>query len=144
MGKNEEKMGFFIACYEIGGDKPGAPLFKAHFGVYTPAKRVTGFGHITQTTNPPLDIETKLEGHYSYMSTMKDVHILVTAVGYPPIGLPPYGGMGPVIMHNVELHMVLNKDWKSGMANYKYLDAKGNWHNIDSAPVKSVPCKTLE
>ena len=136
------KTGLFPICYEIGGAMPGAPLFKASLMVYTPDERITGFGEITQTTNPPLDIKTKLEGNYTYMTVMpRNVHILITAQGYPPIHWPPGGGIGPVIPPNVELRMVVEENWQSGTANYKYLDGKGNWHDIKDAPVKAVPCQ---
>ena len=137
--------GLFLACYEIAGDKPGAPLFKVHLSVYTPAKTVTGHGQITQAINPPLDIATKLDGSYTYMTVMpRNVHILITAAGYPILHWPPWGGVGPVIPPNVELRMVLEEDWKSGTANYKYVDDNSNWHEIEGAPVKAVPCNTLQ
>jgi hypothetical protein len=136
-----KKTGLFPVCYEIGGDKPGAPLFKVSLLVYTPGKTVSGYGIITQATNPPLKIETKLNGDFTYMTVMpRIVHILVVATGYPDIHWPPHGGIGPVIPPKVHLRMVLKENWKSGTANYQYLDSKGNWHNIKNAPVKIVDC----
>lgn len=143
--KVETKTGLFIVSYEIGGEMPGAPLFKVNFSVYTPGETVHGMGHITQATNPPLDIATNLSGQYTYMCLMpKSCHILVTATGHPMIKWPQGGGIGPVIPPNVELRMVLNEDWKSGTANYKYMDSKGMWHEVTNAPVKIVPGNMLE
>ena len=140
MEPSNAKMGLFIVSYEIGGNMPGAPLFKVNFSVYTPGETVSGSGHITQTTNPPLDIGTNLYGQYTYMCVMpKSCHILITATGYPMIKWNPSWGIGPVIPSNTELKMVLTEDWKSGTANYKYMDSKGNWHEIKDAPVKMVP-----
>jgi hypothetical protein len=142
--KVETMTGLFIASYEIGGEMPGSPLFKVNFSVYTPGETVHGIGHITQTTNPPLDIATNLSGQYTYMCVMpKSCHILVTATGHPIIKWPQGGGIGPVIPPNVELRMVLNEDWKSGTANYKYMDSKGMWHEVTNAPVKIVPGNML-
>ena len=135
----------FIVCYEIGRDKLGAPLFRASFTVDTPSETLNGLGHITQAINPPLNISTKLDGSYTYMTVMpKLVHILVTASGYPLIDWPSHGGIGPVILPNVELRMVLNQDWKSGTANYRYRDGEGNWRSIKDAPVQFIACNTLE
>jgi len=144
-GDKGERVGFFIACYDIGGNLLGAPLLNVHLGVNTPAKTVTGLGHITKASiHPPLKMTTHLDGSYTYMTVMpRNVHILVTATGYPPIHWPPYGGVGPVISPNVDLQMVLKENWKSGTANYKYADHNGNWHNIKNAPVKSIPCNAL-
>lgn len=138
------KVGLFHVCYNIGGDKPGAPLFKVSLAVFTPHKTVSGLGHISQATRPPLDIATKLQGEYTYMCVMPKVcHILVTATGYPVIHWPHSGGVGPVIPHNVELRMVLSEDWKSGTANYKYIDSKGVWHEVTDAPVAFVECNSI-
>ena len=139
-----EKTGLFLACYEIATSRIGAPLLKLNLTVNTPEESVHGVGKITQTTNPPLNIATKLDGNFTYMTVMPNItHILVTASGYPIIHWPPGGGIGPVILPNVELRMVLNKDWKSGTANYKYIDDQGNWQSIDNAAVKLVSCPVL-
>ncbi|PKM45216.1 MAG: hypothetical protein CVV05_07560 [Gammaproteobacteria bacterium HGW-Gammaproteobacteria-1] len=145
MNKQVEAMtGLFIVSYEIGGEMPGAPLFKVNFSVYTPGETVSGMGHITQATNPPLDIATSLGGQYTYMCVMpKNCHILVTAIGHPMIKWPQGGGVGPVIPPNVELRMVLGEDWKSGTANYKYQDGKGSWHEVTDAPVRIVSGNAL-
>ena len=144
MEKSELKTGLFIVSYEIGGNMPGAPLFKINFSVYTPGETVSGIGHIIQTTNPPIDIGTNLHGQYTYMCVMpKTCHILITATGYPIIKWPQGGGIGPVIPPNTELRMVVSEDWKSGTANYKYIDSKGNWNEITDAPVKMVPGKPI-
>ncbi|MDY6855858.1 MAG: DUF1842 domain-containing protein [Thermodesulfobacteriota bacterium] len=144
MEKSEVKVGMFIVSYEIGRNMSGAPLFKINFSVYTPAKTVAGIGHITQTTNPPLDIATNLHGQYTYMCVMPQTcQILITATGYPIINWPQHGGVGPIIPPNIELRMVITEDWKSGTANYKYIDSNGIWQEITDAPVKVVPGKTI-
>jgi hypothetical protein len=143
--KTEVMTGLFIVSYDIGGNMPGAPLFKVNLSVFTPGETVHGIGHITQATNPPLDVATKLSGQYTYMCVMPEsCHILVTATGYPVIKWPQGGGVGPVIPPNVELRLVLSEDWKSGTANYKYRDGSGNWDEITNAPVKMVSANTLE
>lgn len=136
------KTGLFPICYEIGGDKPGAPLFKVSFLVYTPDEKISGFGEITQAVSPPLDIKTKLEGSYTYMTVIpRNVHILITATGYPPIHWPSHGGIGPVIPPNVDLRIVVGEDWQSGTANYKYQTGIDKWNEVKDAPVKIVPCQ---
>ncbi|NES99162.1 MAG: DUF1842 domain-containing protein [Sphaerospermopsis sp. SIO1G1] len=140
-----QKYGVFLACYEISTSLLGAPTLTLNLLVNAPAETVHGIGNITQAINPPLDIKTKLDGSFTYMTVMPDnTHILVTASGYPIINWPPYvPGPGPVILPNVELRMVLNEDWKSGTANYKYLDDQGKWQTVNNAVVKSVKCPVL-
>ena len=135
----EEKVGLFIASYRIGGDMPGAPTFTVNLSVYTPAKKVSGAGHITQAVNPPVNIGTRLEGEYTYMCVMPhNCHILVKATGYPIIKWPKHGGVGPVILPNAELWMVLEEDWSKGQAHYNYMDAEGNWHEVENATVEQI------
>ena len=140
MASKPTEKGMFVACYEIGGDKPGAPLFKVSLAVDAPTRIVAGLGRITQAISPPLDILTQLHGQFSYMTVMpRVVHILVVATGYPAV---PHGGIG-LVQANADLRMVLEEDWKSGTANYKYRDDGGNWVDIEQAPVKAVKCNTL-
>lgn len=134
-------MGLFIACYKIGGGKPGAPLFDLHLCVNTPDKSVSGMGQLTQAVSPPLNLKTQLTGDFTYMTVMpRNVHILVVATGYPSIAWPPGGGIGPVLQPNASIRMVLEEDWKSGTATYKYVDNKGTWRDVENAAVKLVPC----
>ena len=87
-----QPIGLFLAVYDIGENQPGAPLFAVRLTVHPPTKTVMGAGQITQTTNPPLDIGTRLEGRYTAMTVMpKSTHILLTATGYPFISAPPIG-----------------------------------------------------
>ena len=140
MASKPTEMGTFLACYEIGGDKPGAPLFRVNLVVDVPARTVNGSGRITQAISPPLDIATQLHGQFSYMTVMpRVVHILVVATGYPVV---PHGGIG-LVEPNADLRMVLDEGWKSGTADYKYRDDGGKWVDIEQAPVKAVPCNTL-
>lgn len=132
-------IGLFPIALQIGGDMPGAPKFVVHLMVNTPLEKVVGYGHITQTTNPPVHIETKLEGTFTYMTVMpKNTSILIVATGYPIILWPHHAGIGPVIMPNVDLRIVLENNWEAGTANYKYLDQNGTWHVVNDAPVKII------
>lgn len=135
MSNQPGQVGLFPVSYEIGGNMPGAPLFRVNLVVFTPAKTVHGAGHISQATNPPLSVNTILSGQYTYMTVMpNNSHILVTATGHP-VALGPGT---PVLPPNVQLRMVLSSDWKSGTANYEYQDSNHHWHTIDNAPVKLV------
>lgn len=142
--KSIGQVGLFHVCYQIGVPKPGGQIFKVSLAVFTPGKTVNGTGHITQAVNPPLNLGTNLQGDYTYMCVMPRVcHILVTAEGYPIVHWPPHGGVGPVLMPNVHLRMVLSEDWKMGVANYSYCDSKGKWHEVTNAPVKAIPCNLI-
>ncbi|ENY73122.1 hypothetical protein G114_04133 [Aeromonas diversa CDC 2478-85] len=138
------KTGLFLASFQIGKAMPGAPLLHLNLAVYTPGETVTGVSHVTQATNPPLDVASELKGQYTYMTVMPNKsHILVTAQGYPIVKWPQHGGLGPVIQPNLELRMVLSDDWKSGTANYKYQDGNQVWHEVKDVPVTLVPAAVL-
>ncbi|MFD0962807.1 DUF1842 domain-containing protein [Pseudofulvibacter geojedonensis] len=131
------KTGLFIVSYEISTDLLGAPSFEVHLTVSTPNERVNGQGQITNgSINPPLQINTTLSGDYTYMTVMpNNSHILVTAEGYPTIKWPPHGGIGPVLMPNTKLRMVLEDNWQKGTASFSYLDTSGNWQEVKDAKV---------
>ena len=140
-----QKTGLFIACYRIETPRIGEPIFNLNLTANTPEETVHGIGVVTQQSiNPTLELKTQLIGNFTYMTIMPDTtHILVTATGYPILPWPTYGGIGQVLLTNVQLQMVLNKDWKSGTANYKYLDQEGNWQSINNAVVKLSSCPIL-
>jgi hypothetical protein len=132
-------VGLFPLALQIGDAIPGALTFTMHLVVNTPQETVTGFGNISQSTNPPVNIETKLDGTYTYMTVMpKQTSVLIVATGYPIIVWPPNAGIGPVILPNVEVRIVLDSAWEKGTASYKYQDANGTWHNVSDAPVKRL------
>lgn len=133
----EANQSLFFVKYDIRKALIGAPDFQISLTVNTPSRTVNGSGRITQTTNPPLDLNTDLHGTYSYMTVMPDrSSILVVATGYPSIHWPPHGGVGPIIPPNVHLRMVLDDNWSSGTASYRYLDAQGQWVDVDDVPVR--------
>jgi hypothetical protein len=126
--------GLFIGSWEIGTMLPGAPLLTIHLALAAPSGTVTGLGQITQAINPPLDITSRLDGDYTYLTVMPDAsHILVTVTGYPVLNMPPGGGIGPVVAPNLNLRMVLDSDWQRGTATFSYLGPDGTWQRIESA-----------
>ncbi|MCA1907786.1 MAG: DUF1842 domain-containing protein [Magnetospirillum sp.] len=135
-------VGLFQVCYVVGGNMPGAPAVNLHLAVNTPAQTVNGMGQITQATNPPLNEPTSVSGNYSVMTVMpNNTHIQVRLAGYPPVNWPPNGGVGPVIPANLDMIMVLTKDWKGGDAQYQFRSGlTSDWTKIASAPVKQVAC----
>ena len=132
--------GLFIVSYRIASPNLGAPTFDVHLAVNTPGKSVTGKGVVRNpTVNPPLNVFTELRGDFTYMTVMpKETHILVVAEGYPHFNFPPHAGIGPVILPDTKLRMVLEADWQSGTANYAYADDKGNWHEVNDAAVTII------
>lgn len=132
-----EKTGLFIVTYDIGTGQAGALNCHLGLAVNTVDKTVNGAGRITQAVNPPLDVRTNLQGSFTYMTVMpKQTHILVVATGTPAIHWNPSAGTGPALPTNFELRMVLDADWKSGTAYYKYLGTDGAWHEVSDVPVK--------
>jgi hypothetical protein len=91
-----------------------------------------------KASDPPVNVHTILSGHYTYMTVMpNNTHILVTAIGHP---IGDEGPGGPVLPPNVQLRMVLSRDWKSGTADYEFLGSNHQWHQVHQAPVKLVSC----
>lgn len=130
--------GLFIKTYDITSGMLGAPSFQILLTVNTPMKSVNGTGRISNgSIHPPMEIGTNLHGDFTYLTVMpNNSNILVVAEGYPIIKWPAHGGIGPVLMPNVHLRMVLNEDWSEGTASYSYL-YEGEWHEVNNVPVHS-------
>ncbi len=128
-----------MITFLIGSNKPGSPVFKAYFSVYVPAETLTGIGNIVQSSNQPHNIPTNLEGQFTYRSvTPNSYQILITATGKPIVKWPNEGGIDTLASTNVDLEMVISNDWKTGTANYKYMNCAGKWSEITNAPVKAI------
>lgn len=140
------KTGLFIQSYEITTGLLGAPTFQVHLAVNTPLKSVSGQGQVSNLSiHPPLEIYSKLTGDFTYMTVMpNNTHILVNITGYPNINWPPNAGIGPVLLPNTKLTMVLESNWQTGIANFSYTDELGNWTEIKDAKVTAVAVSVSE
>ncbi len=139
--ESKNAVGLFPVTYE-NQTIPGGVSFKVSLVVSTVNNEVSGIAHITQATNPPVNITSKLNGDYTYMCTTRDCHILVTATGYPEINWPAHAGIGPVIPANVKLRMILEDDWSAGTVTLRYRDSEFNWHEA-TFPVKAVQANAI-
>lgn len=142
--RSDQRVGLFLVTYAIGGEALAAPHMSLTMTVDTPRESVAGISHVTQTVNPPVDVASRVSGDVTYMTVMPQrTHILVTATGHPLVKWPEHGGIGPVLMPNMNLRMVLEDTWQSGTASYSYLDPEGRWQSVSDAPVRAVPGNVL-
>ncbi|HHF3197802.1 DUF1842 domain-containing protein [Vibrio sp. CCB-PB317] len=123
----KESQAIFAAHYHIGNGLPGGVSFDIKLLVAGEDKSILGKGRICQAVNPPLNVVSDLNGSFNYQCTMRDCHIMVTLQGYQPyLGIPPLGAD----LHNVTLNILLNDDWKSGVAFYRYKNNSGEWIEV--------------
>jgi len=128
-------IGTFNACYEISTGLAGAPNLRLNLVVTTPTEKVNGSAEITQTTNPVFNAHYDVSGNFAYMTVMPNntsIMVKLTGITGPQFGLV-----------NFEAYLVLNDDWKSGTANFRYLGQNAQWIDIKDAKVKSLPCQGL-
>ncbi len=137
------EIGLFPVNYRITTGVPGAPLLRTQLLVSTPDQRVTGFGQITQTTNPPLDIRARLNGDYGYLAFEGGSRIMMNLKGFPVSTLPPGSGVGPVLLENIGGNLLLSSDFRSGSASFWYLDNAGIKHTIEGATVEFEEVRTI-
>jgi hypothetical protein len=133
-GTTENQIGLFIATYEVGRELPGAPMLHLQLSVYTPEKKVTGIGHITQAIVSRHPFATSLYGSFSYLTVMPDqANVMVDALGLP-LGAPPTSGLAAI----AQLHMLLDPTWAHGVANFRYHDGAA-WQELENVPARLVP-----
>lgn len=128
----------FLASYKVTTPGVGGPLLTLHLTVDSEHETIHGLAEITQATNPPLQIKSKLDGNFTYMTVMPNkTNILVVCQGWPIIHWPKDAGIRPVILENFDLRMILEKDWKGGgIANYRYTEDYPNWQVVRNAKVE--------
>lgn len=137
---SEKSFGLFTVCYQIGG-LLGAPDLNLSLVVNTVANTVNGSGVVSIGDQHTY---SNVHGTYTYMATMKDVHILVVATGYPVFEWPPHDGIGPALPPNLHLRMILTQDWARGTANFKFRNSSGTWIEVKDAPVERISCAIQE
>ncbi|MBN3788022.1 DUF1842 domain-containing protein [Burkholderia sp. Ac-20353] len=124
------RTGLFPAGYVIGTGLPGAPTLRLALLVDTPERSVVGTATVTQAVNPPVEFDADVWGTYTYMALMPPVNtrILVTLQGNQ-------GGPASNSIVTFRLQLVLENDWQSGVASYRYFD-NGSWHAIENVPAR--------
>ncbi|UTW61732.1 DUF1842 domain-containing protein [bacterium SCSIO 12741] len=136
MSNNENgqgsSVGLFLVNYRVGNGMPGGVQLNLSLLVNTPDQKVTGVGHLGQSTNPPLSEYSQIKGDYSYMCTMNSCNILVVATGEGPSPILVHGV--PMMVTNLKLRMSLEEDWQSGTAVFEYL-RNGKWEKVGPVPV---------
>lgn len=127
--------------YRIGTNLEGATSFTVHLHFNKLLNKVVGQGDIFNDT--PSTIHTYLSGNFYYMTIMPNItHIGITATGLDmkPGHWSPIAGIGPVILPNVQnLHMVLDSNWKSGVASFTYsADFSSQPITVENVPVHAI------
>lgn len=118
----EQIQGVFNVSYLITNHLMGG--VSLHVSLHVAGKQVTGFGRVSQATNPPVDVLSKLSGEWSYMCTMTSCNILVVLDGVNLHGV-----------ENTKVRMSLADNWQSGAASFQYLN-NGEWHDCEIAKVE--------
>jgi len=134
---SDQKSGLFIISLASEGTPPGSPHLHLNLAVYTPEKRITGWGELTQPVSPPLHRSFEVSGHYVYLTVIpvENSHILLKLIGYevvPPLELAT---RKVVLVGDV----VLSNDWHAGIAHISYLDNAGEWRKVDLKVAKVAP-----
>jgi hypothetical protein len=136
--------GLFLATYECGTGKPGAPALRLRLAISAPSRTVTGSATLGWAVSPPIDQESAVNGTYIAIPLFAGgFRYVVTLTGYPEVDWPVDGGIGPVLPQNLRADLVLT-DWNSGTASFSFPDANGAWHTIAGVPVRLVGPDTID
>jgi hypothetical protein len=131
-----EKTDVFQAKYFVGKNDSLTNKFILSITADAPNDNLKGETVISIKSASPIHIEDSLKGTYKYVCIVPEAcHILVTAQGYPKYKYIDESGLERPSEPIFRLRLILNKDWKKGIANYDYKDKLGQWHNITDATV---------
>jgi hypothetical protein len=131
-GSISSNLGLFPLSYRIGNSTPGAPSLALDFLVYPPEQSVRGTSLVTQAVNPPLELSSDVWGQYTYLTVMppSTSKILVTAQGNQ-------GGPGSNSPISFKIQLVVDHDWKSGIATYQFYNGQ-RWVTVENVPAHLV------
>ncbi len=113
--------------YRIGKNLPGSPNLALEMAVNTSSQTISGVGKITWEVSPPLDRTTYIQGNYENVGAEH----LAQAVGY---AIPPQEPISPDPV-NFRLKMSLADDWRTGTAEFSFLDGSKQWVHSGTVPV---------
>lgn len=133
-----ESVGLFLVHYRIGTGQPGAPTLNLALTVNTVDHVINGGGRLAQATNPPLDLRMQVHGTYGSLPMPPEPKVVVHLTGYPALNWPPHGGIGPVLLQDLDLHMLLDGDFQRGNASYRYRAPNGEWIEVNDVPVRKA------
>ncbi|GAA2512393.1 DUF1842 domain-containing protein [Pilimelia columellifera] len=144
VGAKAPRAGLFIGSWTIDARQPGAPTVALHCTFDASSGAVQGLAHLIQAVSPPLDVSSRSEGDFTYLSVMPDSsRVLVTLTGYPVLQWRTHGGVGPAQLPNLHVRMLLDADWQRGAATVRYLSSTGGWLQVESAPVQVASDVTM-
>ncbi|AGK51586.1 MULTISPECIES: DUF1842 domain-containing protein [Burkholderia] len=121
--------GLFPVQLRVATPNLGAPVLWLYLLVNAVEKTVSGFARITQPIYPPPHFRARVVGqfHQVRIDPLAPPSIALTLTGSPT------GPIAPQVVI-LELNGLLNDDWQSGTANYRYF-YEGRWHSIEHAIV---------
>ena len=119
----------FLLNLEIGDDLIGSITRTLDLGVSPINETVDGRSVVFQAINPVLHVQSIVTGTYNYLCTNTSCHIMITLTGYID--------NGSSCLKNFEARILLEDDWKSGTANYSFLN-DGKWTKVSNQKVKAV------
>ncbi|GGY19763.1 DUF1842 domain-containing protein [Paludibacterium paludis] len=120
-------IGLFHTRYIIASPAIGSPVLTLEILVDTPHKRISGQACISQSTFPPLAFHADVWGGYSQprLDPGSEYHIVMALEGNP-------AGPASQLADTFHLHAVLDHDWQSGFASYRFV-YQGQMHAVEHA-----------
>lgn len=133
--KAKKNAGLFMANYEIRAKQATDPKIYLCLTFYLGRETVIGNADINQKGRTFISIPSYLKGDFTHicLNNQSKQQVLVTADGF----LTP--DQSTFISPNAKIRIVLEEDWKTGVANVKFQDSDGFWKKIENALVKLVP-----
>lgn len=131
-----QNVGLFLVRYDVGTGAPGAPTLTLALTVNTVDQTINGAGRLSQAINPPLDLRMNVHGTYVRLPMPPAPGIAAHLTGYPALHWPHHGGIGPVLLPELDLHMHLDGDFHAGTASYRYRAPSGQWIEVNGVPVR--------
>lgn len=131
-------IGLFHTRLNVRTGLLGAPVLTLDLLVNTVQKKFTGVASIFAATYPPLNFHADVWGDYSdlKLGLKGEGNIVLNLTGSP-------SGPFSTLEQTLHLHGILDANWASGTASYRYLPQDGRpWQVVSHASVRQAPTET--
>lgn len=139
---NSSKSNAFIVCYEVSNKNIGGANLRLTLMVDPETRKVTGFGVLSKSVEPPAELRTELTGIYRSLEVGPDGRWVtqVFATGQNP-GAFPLNPFQPLIYQNFELWLTLDEKWGDGSAAFSYqASPDAPWELVETLPARRIDC----
>ena len=128
----------FVISYKVNASENGGMSYELHLTMSKYPMGVNGIGKITRNSQPFFEpVVSQISGNYMFTIEKEKNHAVhISAKGFPLIEWPAYENEQVLeTQPNASIEILLDQNWKKGLANISIQESNGNWIHLKDAAV---------